>query len=165
MRSSTTERLAVVVGELLGARGMTLGLAESCTGGLISHWITNVPGSSAYYLGSVTAYATAIKISLLGVPRDVLNRYGAVSEPTVLAMARGARCVLGADIALAVTGIAGPGGGTDEKPVGLVFIALADAGNEWVEKHIWSGARLANKIQSAEAALALLHQYLLGQPV
>ncbi len=156
-----TERLEIVVGELLSVRGLTLALAESCTGGLVGHWITNVPGSSTYYLGGVVAYASSVKVSLLGVPSDLLSRYGAVSEETALAMARGARRILSADVGLAVTGIAGPGGGTDEKPVGLVFIALADIDDVWVERHVWSGSRLLNKTQSAEAALDLLRRYLL----
>ncbi len=156
-----TKRLEIVVGELLSVRGLTLALAESCTGGLVGHWITNVPGSSTYYLGGVVAYASSVKVSLLGVPSDLLSRYGAVSEETALAMARGARRTLSADVGLAVTGIAGPGGGTDEKPVGLVFIALADIDDVWVERHVWSGSRLLNKTQSAEAALDLLRRYLL----
>lgn len=160
---ATAERLEIMIGELLGARGLTLALAESCTGGLLGHWITNVPGSSAYFVGGVTAYAAAVKVSLLGVPGDLLARHGAVSEATALAMARGARCALGADVGLAVTGVAGPGGGTDEKPVGLVFIALADAEDAWAERRVWSGGRLSNKIQSAEAALDLLRRYLVDR--
>ncbi|GEM_PF-286342 len=158
-----------VVGELLRARGLTLAVAESCTGGLVSHRITNVPGSSDYYLGSVTSYANAVKERVLGVPGDVLALRGAVSRETALAMARGVRRLLGADLGLSVTGIAGPGGGTPQKPVGLVYIALAAPDGEWVEEHCWQwgrgvrdGAdeRLANKAASAEAALSLLCAYL-----
>lgn len=150
----------VVVGHFLRERGLTLAAAESCTGGLLSHRITDVPGSSDYYLGSVTAYANAVKEQLLGVPRDVLETRGAVSQETALAMARGARRLLGADLALSVTGIAGPGGGTPGKPVGLTYIALAAPDGEWVEEHRWTGDRSVNKAASASAALALLRWYL-----
>jgi len=149
-----------VVGHLLRERGLTLAAAESCTGGLLSHRITDVPGSSDYYRGSVTAYANAVKEHLLGVPRDVLEAVGAVSRETALAMARGARGLLGADLALSVTGIAGPGGGTPQKPVGLTYIALAAPDGDWVEEHRWTGDRSANKAASASAALALLRWYL-----
>lgn len=150
----------VVVGHFLREWGLTLAAAESCTGGLLSHRITNVPGSSDYYLGSVTAYANTVKEQLLGVPRDVLEARGAVSQETALAMARGARRLLGADLALSITGIAGPGGGTPGKPVGLTYIALAAPDGEWVEEHRWTGDRSANKAASASAALALLRWYL-----
>lgn len=153
-------RPEVVVGHLLRQRGLTLAVAESCTGGLLSHRITDVPGSSDYYLGSVTAYANEVKEQLLGVPRDILETVGAVSRETALAMARGARRLLGADLALSVTGIAGPGGGTPQKPVGLTYIALAAPDGEWVEEHRWTGDRAANKAASTSAALALLRWYL-----
>lgn len=157
------EPLEVRIGRLLRERGMTLAVAESCTGGLIGHRITNVPGSSAYYLGSVTAYAYEAKETLLGVRHETLYRHGAVSPETALEMARGIRRVLWADLGLAVTGIAGPGGGTEDKPVGLVYIALAAPDGEWVERHVWKGNRLENKAQSAEAALDLVWRYLEGE--
>jgi PncC family amidohydrolase len=150
----------MVVGHLLRERGLTLAAAESCTGGLLSHRITDVPGSSDYYLGSVTAYANTVKEQLLGVSRDVLETFGAVSRETALAMARGARRLLGADLALSVTGIAGPGGGTPNKPVGLTYIALSAPDGEWVEEYRWRGDRSANKAASASATLALLRWYL-----
>jgi PncC family amidohydrolase len=159
-----------VVGELLRARGLTLAVAESCTGGLISHRITNVPGSSDYYLGSVTSYANRVKEQVLNVPGEVLAAHGAVSPETARAMAQGVCRLLGADLGLAVTGIAGPGGGTDQKPVGLVYIALVAPDGEWVEEHRWrwgrgvgegAAERLANKAASAEAALSLLRAYLI----
>ena len=153
----------VVVGRLLKQRGMTLAVAESCTGGLIGHRITNVPGSSAYYEGSITAYSYDVKELILCVQRDTLCRYGAVSEQTAQEMARGVQRALRADIGLAVTGVAGPGGGTPEKPVGLVYTALAAPDGEWVERHLWDGSRLANKELSAEAALGLLRRYLEGR--
>lgn len=152
--------LEAVVGHLLRERGLTLATAESCTGGLLGHRITEVPGSSDYYLGSVVAYANAVKADLLGVPREVLEAYGAVSRETALWMARGARRLFRVDLALSVTGIAGPGGGTPQKPVGLTFIALAAPDGEWVEEHRWRGDRSANKASSAAAALALLRWYL-----
>jgi PncC family amidohydrolase len=148
------------IGELMRARHLTLGLAESCTGGLIGHRLTNVAGSSAFLIASIVAYAYEAKERLLGVPHDMLVCEGAVSEPVVLAMARGARRVLSVDISLAVTGIAGPGGATPSKPVGLTYIALAAQGVERVQRHVWNGDRIANKEQSAEAALRLLLDYL-----
>lgn len=151
-----------VIGRLLKQRGLTLAVAESCTGGLVSHRITDVPGSSAYYLGSVIAYANAIKERILRVRSSTLRCHGAVSEQTALEMAQGVRRLLHADVGLAVTGIAGPDGGTPEKPVGLVYVALAAPEGEWVERHIWDGDRWENKARSAEAALDLLRRYLEG---
>ena len=119
--------LEILLGPLLTRRGLHLAVAESCTGGLIGHRITNVPGSSEYYLGSVTAYAYEAKVRLLGVRWDTLNTFGAVSRETVLEMARGVRAVLGAEIGMAVSGIAGPGGGLPEKPVGTTWIGLSTA--------------------------------------
>jgi len=141
-------------------QGRTVAVAESCTGGLIGHRLTQVPGSSAAFLGGVIAYHNAVKERVLGVPGELLEREGAVSEATALAMAEGARRLLGADVALAVTGIAGPSGGTDDKPVGLTYVALAGPGSSTCERHLWRGERQANKESSAEAALALLHRYL-----
>lgn len=155
--------LEVIVGELLKRRRMTLAVAESCTGGLVGHRITNVPGSSAYYEGSITAYSYDVKELVLHVRHDTLYRYGAVSEQTAREMALGAQRTFRADIGLAVTGIAGPGGGTPEKPVGLVYVALAAPDGEWVERCTWDGNRLENKEHSAEAALDLLRRYLEGR--
>lgn len=157
------DSLEVVVGKLLVQREMTLAVAESCTGGLVGHRITNVPGSSAYYEGSITAYSYNIKELILHVQHDTLYRYGAVSEQTAREMAVGVRGAFQADIGLAVTGVAGPGGGTSEKPVGLVYVALAALDGEWVERCMWDGDRLENKEQSAEAVLDLLHCYLEGR--
>jgi PncC family amidohydrolase len=141
-------------------QGRTVAVAESCTGGLIGHRLTQVPGSSAAFLGGVIAYHNAVKERVLGVPAELLEREGAVSEATALAMAEGARRLLGTDLALAVTGIAGPSGGTDDKPVGLTYVALAGPGSSTCERHLWQGEREANKESSAEAALALLRRYL-----
>ena len=156
------EALEVRMGDRLRERGLTLATAESCTGGLIGHRITEVAGSSDYYVGSIVAYSNEIKVDLLHVSRDTLAEHGAVSRATALEMARGARSVLSADLALSVTGIAGPGGETPEKPVGLAYIGLAAPDGEWVERHVWSGDRHANKALSAQVALDLLMRYLDG---
>jgi PncC family amidohydrolase len=154
------DALELIVGRLLQQRGLTLAVAESCTGGLIGHRVTSVPGSSAYYQGSVTAYSYDAKELILHVQHDTLYQYGAVSEQTAREMAQGVRRAFHADVGLAVTGIAGPGGGMPEKPVGLVYIALATPDGEWVERQVWTGNRLENKEHSAEAALGLLWRYL-----
>jgi len=148
------------IGELLSERGWTLAVAESCTGGLLGHRITSVSGSSSYFQGGVISYSNEAKESVLGVPEETLIEHGAVSEETAQAMAQGARRLLGTDVALSVTGIAGPTGGTTEKPVGLVYVGLAAEGADLWEKHIWQGDRAENKAQSAEAALKLLLEYL-----
>jgi PncC family amidohydrolase len=148
------------VGALLANRGLTLATAESCTGGLLAHRITNVSGSSAYYLGGVVAYADQVKEQSLGVRRETLLVHGAVSEETAREMASGARQRIGADVAVSITGIAGPTGGTPEKPVGLVYVALSAPDVEICRRHIWQGDRLTNKQQSAEAALQLLLAHL-----
>ncbi len=163
MGSPGGNALEVVVGRLLTQRGLTLAVAESCTGGLIGHRITDVPGSSTYYQGSITAYSYDVKELLLHVRHDTLYHYGAVSEQTAWEMAQGVRRAFRADVGLAVTGIAGPGGSAPGKPVGLVYIALAAPGGEWVKRHVWSGDRWENKTRSAEAALDLLRLYLEGQ--
>ena len=149
-----------MVGVMLTQRGWRLALAESCTGGLISHRITNIPGSSEYFLGSVIAYAYEAKVMLLGVNQETLDKYGAVSKETVLEMAHGVRQVLGAEVGLSISGIAGPGGGTPEKPVGLTWIGLSmpDYENSW--QRIWTGNRLKIKEQAAEEALKLLLNHL-----
>lgn len=156
--------LEAVIGDLLRERGWTLAVSESCTGGLVGHRITNVPGSSDYYRGSITAYANPIKAQLLDVPQSTLEAHGAVSAETARAMARGVRRAFGADVGLSVTGIAGPGGGTDEKPVGLTYVGLSTPDGEVVERHVWPGDRVANKRASAEAVLDLLRRYLESGP-
>lgn len=158
----TNEPLEVTVGQLLLQHKLTLATAESCTGGLIGHRLTNVPGSSEYFLGGIIAYANAIKERALGVSRQTLDTHGAVSAETALEMARGARRVLGVDIAISVTGIAGPGGGTLDKPVGLVYSALVAPDFEQVERFVWNQDREGNKWESAEAALHLVQEYLQG---
>ena len=156
----STEPLEKVVGRLLTEQKLTIALAESCTGGLIAHRLTNVPGSSAYLIGGVVSYANEAKERMLGVSHQTLQEHGAVSEETVREMARGIRRLLQTDVVLAVTGIAGPSGGTPEKPVGLTYIALAAEDLERCERYLWKGERWANKELSAEAALAMLRDYL-----
>ena len=148
------------VGALLSDRGLTLATAESCTGGLVAHRITSVSGSSAYYLGGFVTYSNEAKETLLGVKHETLLAHGAVSEEAVLEMARGARERLGADLGIATTGIAGPTGGTSEKPIGLVYVALSAADAELCQRHVWQGDRAANNVQSADAALRLVRIYL-----
>jgi PncC family amidohydrolase len=148
------------VGSLLRQYGWHLAVAESCTGGLVSHRITNVPGSSDYFLGGITAYANEVKMRLLGVSRETLETCGAVSRETALEMAQGVRLALQADVGLGITGIAGPGGGTPQKPVGLVWIALSTDRMSDAKRFLWSGDRLQVKEQSAQAALEWLVEFL-----
>ncbi len=152
--------IEALIGKLLCEKGLNLSTAESCTGGLVADRITNVPGSSDYFRGGVVAYAYEAKVSLLKVSWDTLRTYGAVSEETVIEMARGARTALGADIALSVSGIAGPGGGMPDKPVGTTWIGLSTTEGDWARKFVWDGDRLQNKALSADAALELLMDYL-----
>ncbi len=150
------------VGTILRSRTLTLALAESCTGGLVGDRITNIAGSSAYFLGSAVAYSYEAKANLLGVSWDTLNTRGAVSREVVLEMARGARTVFQADIAASLSGIAGPGGGTDSKPVGTVWIALVASDGEWAREFHFSGDRVQIKAASADAALQFVLEYLQG---
>jgi PncC family amidohydrolase len=151
------------IGKLLRVRGLKLSLAESCTGGLVGDRITNLPGSSEYFWGSLVTYAYEAKVALLGVSWDTLNTRGAVSRETVLEMARGARKALNTDIAVSVSGIAGPAGGTEEKPVGTTWTALVAADGEWTRLFQFDGDRRQNKAAAAEAALQLLLDYLEGR--
>lgn len=162
-RLSMEKPLEITLGGLLISRGLWLAVAESCTGGLISHLITNVPGSSAYYRGGITAYANEAKTRLLGVRVETLERHGAVSEATVLEMARGVRAVLSADLGISVSGIAGPAGGTPEKPVGTTWIGLSVPDVERGWHFIFSGGRMQVKEQAAQKALELLIDYLQGR--
>jgi len=152
--------LAMQVGALLREKQQQLATAESCTGGLISHWITEVSGSSAYFMGGIASYSNEAKMQLLGVQEQTLINNGAVSEPTAREMVLGAQKRFSVDYALSVTGIAGPGGGTDEKPVGLTYIGLATPHDVKVHQFIWKGNRSQNKQSSASAALQLLLDYL-----
>lgn len=158
-----TIMLEEILREYMHVRGMTLATAESCTGGLVSDRITNVSGSSEFFPGGVVAYAYEAKVKLLGVSWDTLNAHGAVSEETVLEMARGARKLLGTDIGVSVSGIAGPSGGTPEKPVGSTWLGLATNTGEWARHFIWEGDRVYNKHHSSEAALQFVIDYLEGK--
>jgi PncC family amidohydrolase len=148
------------IGTLLRARGLKLATAESCTGGLIADRITDVPGSSDYFLGGIVAYAYEAKVALLNVSWDTLKAYGAVSRETVLEMARGARKALGADVAISVTGIAGPGGGLPNKPVGTTWLGLSSQDTEQADLKLFKGDRLEIKGRAADAALEILMDYL-----
>lgn len=157
----STQPLAVRLHDLLtDGRTVTLATAESCTGGAIAHRITRNTGSSAYFLGSVVAYANPVKRDVLRVPEAVLINPGAVSEPCARAMAEGVRRLLGADLAVSTTGIAGPAGGTIRKPVGLVYIALATPERTVVEEHRFVGDRDAVIEAATDRALALLVEML-----
>jgi len=150
------------IANLLRQKGLTLGAVESATGGLISHLITNVPGSSDYYKGSITSYSNETKIKAVGVKEDTINKYGAVSHQVVEEMAQGGRKILAVDICLADTGIAGPGGATPGKSVGLFYIGLSHQAGTYSQKHSFQGNREQNKRQAAQAALAWLKEYLIN---
>ena len=156
------EVLEVKIGGLLRERGLSLAVAESCTGGLAGHRITNVPGSSDYFIGGIVAYSYEAKVGLLGVSWNTLEKKGAVSRETVIEMARGARSALDSDIGMAVSGIAGPGGGMPGKPVGLTWIGLCVKDFEEAWSYVWDGDRIQNKEHSAEQLLQLLVDYLQG---
>jgi nicotinamide-nucleotide amidase len=157
------DTLEGVVGTLLVSRRKTLGLAESCTGGRLSDWVTNVPGSSRYFRGSVIAYHNEVKRRCFAVPAERLARAGAVSDEVASQMAEGVRRLTGADLGLAITGIAGPTGGTTRKPVGLVYLALADGTRTRTKRCQCFGDRPAIKSQAAHTALDWLRRYLLRQ--
>jgi PncC family amidohydrolase len=155
-----SENLARRTGELLIQRGWTIGVGESCTGGLLGHIITNIPGSSVYFKGGVIAYANDVKRDLLGVAPETLETYGAVSEQSAVEMAIGARTNTGADVGVSITGIAGPDGGTEAKPVGLTWIGVSTVAEDRAERYIWEGDRDTIKERSAHAALELVNQIL-----
>ena len=142
---------------------LTIGVVESATGGRIADMITNVPGSSDYFEGSVVAYSNEVKIALLGVEKATIENYGAVSEQTAREMAQGGRKLLAVDICVSDTGIGGPSGATPEKPVGLFYLGLAAEDESLSQKHAFPGNREENKRDAAEAALNMLKQYLLGR--
>ncbi|HWE64774.1 MAG TPA: CinA family protein [Chloroflexota bacterium] len=152
--------LAVEVAERAIAHGVTLATAESCTGGLIAHLLTRVAGVSAVFNGGIVAYANEAKRDLLGIEESVLLRHGAVSEPVALAMARGARRAFGVALAVSTTGVAGPGGGTPDKPVGLVYIAVSREAGDQCRRFRFAGDRAENIIQAAREALRLIHETL-----
>jgi nicotinamide-nucleotide amidase len=151
-----------VVASLLFKMKLTIAVAESCTGGLISHKLTQISGSSEYFNRGIVAYSNEAKIEILNVPRMTIEKYGAVSRETALAMAFGVRKISGTEIGLSVTGIAGPGGGTAEKPVGLVYIGYKDSERNMVEEHHFQRDRWWNKERTAVTALDLVRRVLLG---
>jgi nicotinamide-nucleotide amidase len=154
--------LAAQIGVLLRKHKLTLGTVESATGGLVSHLITNTPGSSDYYLGSLVSYSNKLKMKLAGVKKESLTKYGAVSPEVAEEMAAGGKKALEVDICLADTGIAGPGGAVPGKPVGLFYLGLAHRTGIAHRKHLFSGSRKENKNSAAEASLRWLNEYLLG---
>ncbi|HEY6066748.1 MAG TPA: nicotinamide-nucleotide amidohydrolase family protein, partial [Thermoanaerobaculia bacterium] len=157
--------LAANVGRLLKERGKTLAFAESCTGGVASALLTDVPGSSAYFVGSVVPYADAAKIGLLGVDPETIRRHGAVSEETAREMARGARERFDSDLAASITGIAGPDGGSEEKPVGTVFFALAErGGRETAKRRLYGGDRATVRRASAMFSLEMIRRFVVAAP-
>jgi len=157
---ASPDELAQRVSVLLTERHWTLSTAESCTGGQISHTLTNLPGSSAFYEGGVVAYSYAAKTTLLGVPQALLLEHGAVSQPVAFELARAVRRLLGTTVGVAVTGIAGPAGGTATKPVGTVYVAVSSPRGDEVRHFLWDRDRLGNKELSVAAALALVLEHL-----
>lgn len=155
------DNMETIVGKLLVNHNMLLAVAESCTGGLISQRLTNIPGSSEYFLGGIVSYANSLKTRYLGVAEKQLETYGAVSRETAETMAAGVLRQSGADIGLSITGIAGPGGGSEEKPVGTVYIGIATPGGNWVSKFLFDGDRQQIRELSAQTALDLVRKYLL----
>ena len=154
--------LEAEIGDLLRRKGLTLGVVESATGGLISHRFTNVPGSSDCYKGSVTAYGNEAKIGVVGVKAGTIEKHGAVSPQVAEEMALGGRRVLAVDICLADTGIAGPTGATQDKAVGLFYLGLSHEDGTHSQKHEFHGGREQNKRSAAEAALRWLKEYLIS---
>jgi len=159
-----TIELLVRVSEVLKKKGLKVATAESCTGGLIGHTLTNISGSSEYYDRGIISYSNRAKMELLGVPEELLEKYGAVSEEVARAMAEGVREKSKVDIGVATTGIAGPTGGTKDKPVGLVYIGVSTRDKTVVRRYLFHGGRLGNKESTCKAALELLLE-VLGEEV
>jgi PncC family amidohydrolase len=153
--------LADEIGTLLKSRGITIAVAESCTGGKLGDMITDVPGSSDYFLGGIVSYSNRVKMELLGVDKGILDSEGAVSEAVALLMAAGVRRELHADIGVSITGIAGPAGGTVAKPVGLVFIAVSSNKDSVCLRNLFVGSRTDVKTRSAVKALEMIKDFLL----
>ena len=154
------ESLEIRLGQLFESSDLWLAVTESSTGGLLGHLITNVPGSSRYFKGGVIAYANEVKEDVLGVSSQTLDTFGAVSKETVIEMARGVRRVLESDIGVAISGIAGPDGGTDEKPVGTTVIGMSALEKETTKKFVFKGERMDIKTQAAQAAMQLVVDFL-----
>ena len=151
--------------ELLKARGMTFAAAESCTGGLIAKRLTDVPGASAAFLGGVVSYTNAVKAGVLGVPRDLLEQYGAVSEPVARAMAEGVRRLTGSDLSVSVTGLAGPDGDDRGNPVGTVYVGLSWQGGSLVRRLALGGDRPRIRLLAASSALDIIRRHLCDLPI
>ncbi len=145
---------------IMREKKLTLGTVESATGGLIAHLITNIPGSSDVFQGSIISYSNEIKMKIVGVKKTTLEKHGAVSSPVAAEMAAGGRKTLRVDICVADTGIAGPGGASPEKPVGLFYLGLSHQDGTFTQKHLFTGSRQENKQQAAETALMLVLDYL-----
>lgn len=160
--STEGENLEEVVGKLLFQRGLTLSVAESCTGGLLAHRITNVPGSSNYFNRGVVVYSNESKVEILGVPEEMILSFGAVSAEVVKAMAEGIRRISNSDLGIAISGIAGPGGGTPEKPVGTVFIGMSHGKGTESKRYLFKGSREEIKILSSETALDWIRKFILN---
>ncbi len=161
--SDREDTLEGCIGRILAAHNKTISAAESCTGGLISTLMTSVPGASEYYLGSVTSYANSVKENILGVPAEIIERYGAVSSECVAAMAEGVRKLTGSDFSVATSGIAGPGGGSEEKPVGLVWIGVSSAAGTETFKMLFKNDRKRNIERFASSALNKLRVKLVNE--
>jgi PncC family amidohydrolase len=154
------ESLEIRLGQLFESSDLWLAVTESSTGGLLGHLITNAPGSSTYFRGGVIAYANEVKADVLGVSSKTLDTFGAVSKETVIEMARGVRKILDSDIGVAISGIAGPGGGTDEKPVGTTVIGMSALEREATRMFVFKGERMDIKAQAAQAAMQLVVDFL-----
>jgi nicotinamide-nucleotide amidase len=153
------------VAELLKSRGLTISVAEACTAGMIATRLTSVAGSSSYFVGGVLAYANEVKEQILRVPKEMMIRDGSVAEATALAMARGVKKLLGTDLAVAATGVMGPGGATPAKPVGLFFLAVAGPGDsETCRCYLFRGDRSQNREEASEEALKLVREVVLASP-
>ena len=161
--SESDDRFEELIGRILGENGKTLSVAESCTGGMISSLMTSVPGASSYFLGSVTSYANSVKENVLGVPAEILREYGAVSSECVAEMAKGVRRLTGSDYAVATSGIAGPGGGTDTKPVGLVWIGVSSETSTETYCHVFKNDRIRNIERFTANALNHLRKKLINE--
>lgn len=163
MKEILKEHLELILGEELARRSLTISVAESCTGGLLGSRITDVPGSSAYFMGGIIAYSNEVKIKELQVKEDTIAEHGAVSEETAREMAINIKRLMNTDLGLAVTGIAGPDGGSKEKPVGLVYVALASNEDVEVYRLNLKGDRKENKWQTTEYALYFTYKYISGK--
>jgi PncC family amidohydrolase len=162
-------KLEIEIGELIreyqakAGKLLTIGTVESATGGRIADSITNVPGSSDYFKGSIVSYSNEVKIEVVGVKEETIENYGAVSPQAAIEMAQGGRKLLNVDVCISDTGIAGPSGGSPEKPVGLFYIGLASGDESLTQKHVFSENREENKRDATEVALNILKRYLLQQ--